>query len=426
MRAWMILWVVLLPQDPSDQVRALVEKLGSDEIAAREQAAAELVKLGPAAIPAMRAQLAKTDGERRARLEAVVKKIERDDKVAKLLAPGPTVTLKAKDRPAAEVIAEIQKQTGIPIDGRDIPAGTLLSIDAVDLPITKALDGLCRSHGGLRPSWMLSGVQLVRGTYRPGPSCESGPFSFVLESLPFTNPSEGRASFAMIGYLIGPPGRLPETAWVDVEKMEDDQGTDLGQSTPPRNSNKATNHRTIWTQVPEENRVAIGSIWQIPRLPAEGATRVKLCRGQVRMSFALEIHAVVTVKEPTQLAAAPVSASAGGRSVRIVRFAKEGDNLRFGYVVTRTEEAAPPAGYWASYRPQQLVLQDAAGHRLTGRFGKEGSMLRDDGTTRQYEFDGEVEFTLPKDFKPAELILLESTDRVDLTFPFEFRDIRFR
>src|SRR5688572_30642758 len=89
------------PQDPAEKVRALVDQLESDEIAEREGAQTELIKRGTANLPLLRELRSKAEGEKKARLDAIVGRLERDERAANLLGPGPLVTLKVKDRPAA-------------------------------------------------------------------------------------------------------------------------------------------------------------------------------------------------------------------------------------------------------------------------------------------------------------------------------------
>src|SRR5262245_39084381 len=100
-------------QDPADKVQALVEKLMSADIAVREAAAAELINLGAPALPAVRAHFDRARGDTRDQLEKIVRRLEIAERIASITAPGPLITLAAKDRPADEVLAEIRKQGGV-------------------------------------------------------------------------------------------------------------------------------------------------------------------------------------------------------------------------------------------------------------------------------------------------------------------------
>ncbi len=59
---------------------ALIRGLSSDDIEARESAAAELIKLGAPALAPMKRALAAAEGERKARLQELIVKIEREER----------------------------------------------------------------------------------------------------------------------------------------------------------------------------------------------------------------------------------------------------------------------------------------------------------------------------------------------------------
>src|SRR5687767_12393768 len=120
--SWLTVSLLFLPilQDAPDRVGALIGRLQSEEIATREAAVAELARLGPDALPDLQRRLAKCEGEVRARLEAVIRTLEEEKRLWKHLAPGPTVTLKAQDRPAAEVLEAISRQAGVSFEFSDL------------------------------------------------------------------------------------------------------------------------------------------------------------------------------------------------------------------------------------------------------------------------------------------------------------------
>jgi len=422
MRVAVVLILLLgFPQDPAERVRALVEKLGSDEIAAREQAAAELVKLGPAAIPAIRAQLAKTDGERKARLEAVVKKIERDDKVAKLLAPGPTVTLKAKDRPAAEVIAEIQKQTGIPIDGHDIPAGTLLSLDAKEMSPAAAIDDLCARHGRLMYRWSPSRVRIRPARYRKLPAFDAGPYRFIADGIlwrAFSGEGGGDPDFSLKGVLIGPPGRLPHAVRLEIAATEDDKGNIIGATGPRESSNYGD---LEWSGAnPSAIRLS-RIVWRPTRSPPDmEAAKLKNLRGSVRLTLVLDGKRIATVRNLDRRE----SATEGRTTLTVHGCRRQGQTLTVPYVVSEEEvESEEGAKPWA---PTWIALHDAEGHRLEGseevisRLGLSSA----GGITDQVE--GILTFTLPDQFVPATLDLMQVTDVEEVRLPFDLGEVPLR
>jgi hypothetical protein len=96
--------------DP-EPIAKLIEKLGVRDYKTREAAGKVLETRGVEALPELRKALgAVTDAEVRRRLQGMVDKLER----IQVLSPK-RVTIKAKDRPVREIIADIARQTGYPM-----------------------------------------------------------------------------------------------------------------------------------------------------------------------------------------------------------------------------------------------------------------------------------------------------------------------
>src|SRR5262245_38956584 len=94
-----------VPEVPVDK---LIEQLGSKDYKAREAANRALEVRGEAALEAMRKAAASTNNpETRRRLDVIVANLDR-----MLILSPKRITLKVKDRPLQEVVAEIAKQTG--------------------------------------------------------------------------------------------------------------------------------------------------------------------------------------------------------------------------------------------------------------------------------------------------------------------------
>lgn len=84
--AALLLTLPLLPmqEKPSqDEIRELVEKLGSDSIEERASASAKLLKLGRAALPELKKALGEKDKERVTRARALIDELGLDDLVVK-------------------------------------------------------------------------------------------------------------------------------------------------------------------------------------------------------------------------------------------------------------------------------------------------------------------------------------------------------
>ena len=116
--------------------KAIIDQLGSDDYRAREKAGKSILALGDRALPALKAALASTDDpEVHRRIEVLVEQLETE----RLVSPR-RVTLKVKDKSVADIVAELAKQSGYPLqyqDGRD--GVQKLSFDLADVPFFRAL-----------------------------------------------------------------------------------------------------------------------------------------------------------------------------------------------------------------------------------------------------------------------------------------------
>src|SRR5580693_4422394 len=112
----MLLWTGLLllaadepaaPADLADQVTRLVRQLDAPQLTERDTAERKLLELGAGALPLLPAVGDRTSAEAALRITRVQQKLLQAQAAA---AAEPTrVTLKAKDAPLADVLADISK-----------------------------------------------------------------------------------------------------------------------------------------------------------------------------------------------------------------------------------------------------------------------------------------------------------------------------
>ena len=417
--AFAFILVLAAAQDPADKVKALLAKLGSEELLERDEAAAQLAKLGPAAIPAIRSHIPKASDSVGAILKKVVWRIERDERVASLSRPGPRVTLSVREYPVAELLADIAKQTEVPILARRIPAEARITIEFRERPVAAAIDDVCRSNGGLAATWSPTDVIIEPGTPRALPTFDHGPFRFHFDRIEFKfqDIKKTRTSAMLRGGLIGPRGAFPDQVWLDVDSAEDDKGTDLGKQTGPGTSVFTSNSGMSFPLVPEKDRI-FDYLWWHAR-PAPEATKVKL-KGAVRMVFAVDFRSQAGIKDPT---GAPTSKSAGGMTtLEILSWVRREAVLSFTYRMTQ----AAPSPSWKSgslERPRQIALEDRQGRRLMGRCLQEMATHRIGVGDPRWEIDGVTEFTIPDGFDYATLDLLEPAETRELNIPFELNEV---
>jgi len=419
MRWAALLLLLILPQDPAEKVRALMEKSGSEEITEREKALADLVALGPSAIPHLRALLAKSTGAQKSRIDAVLQKIERNQAVANLMAPGPKITLKAKDKPAGEVFAELTSQTGVPVEGQDLPAGTLLSLEADNLTLPQAVDELCRTHGRLMYTWSYARVVIRSAPYRKVACFDKGPYRVIIDRFDWITHAAGtnrENEFSAEGGLLAPPGRFPLTVEFLAKEALDDKGVNL---TEGFHSSRVPNVEIE----PDGQRTFKYLFWDAGTPPSREATRLKSFRGEVRLSFAIGAKRVLTVKAP--LSEPTGAATNRATTLELLGWKWEDGRLKAEWRLTRRSSDSLER-LEAIHKNSRLVLHDAAGKRWDGKI--ESESRGDNSTTGASSWEvreGKTTFEIPKDADIATLDLVELEFHEEL-IPFDLGEVPLR
>jgi len=168
------------PAEPQAQV----DRLGSPRYADREEAVAELERMGRKALPALRGALDSKDLEVRNRATALVDRIE-----ASLLTMPTLIAMDFQDAPIAEVVRAIRDRSGVNLNLRpeESPAWKdrkLTVVEAEPVPFWPAIDRLCEA-GRVRinpgfpmvPGRAERSLTLIDGESRdPSPRFDSGPF----------------------------------------------------------------------------------------------------------------------------------------------------------------------------------------------------------------------------------------------------------
>lgn len=128
---------------PADQlaIPQLVEQLGSADFKVREAAGRALESAGESALPMLRQVLNHADPEIRKRLTQLVARLEREAMLSPKL-----VTIKAEQKSAGEVFADIARQTGYQISCAQGNASAV-TVHAENVPFWEAIDMVCRQSG---------------------------------------------------------------------------------------------------------------------------------------------------------------------------------------------------------------------------------------------------------------------------------------
>lgn len=130
-------------------IRKLVEQLGSDTFAEREQASKALDAIGAPALQALREATKSRDAEVRKRAADLAGKLEKRLAAARVLSAR-AIHLVYKDTPLKEAVEDFRKKSGYPIvlhdpDGK--LAGRTVTLDTGKVPFWTALERFCAAAG---------------------------------------------------------------------------------------------------------------------------------------------------------------------------------------------------------------------------------------------------------------------------------------
>lgn len=133
---------------PAEDAAALVQRLAAPAYQTREDAAKQLLKLGPAAIPAVQQALDTTaDPGVRERAEALLPRLQLAAESQRFLQPK-FVKLDYKDMPLSTVVGDVQKQTGINLLLEKVAAPTRsVTLNGGEVPAWEAVERLCAAAG---------------------------------------------------------------------------------------------------------------------------------------------------------------------------------------------------------------------------------------------------------------------------------------
>jgi hypothetical protein len=136
-------------QDSAVRIEKLIQDLASPRYPVRARAFAELEKIGPPALGALRKAAGSDDMETSQSAEKLIQKLEEKQLTAKLLAPT-KVRLQFKDTPVSEVLRELERQSGIAIQVQGSSASLArkkITLDTGETTFWQAFDLLCREAG---------------------------------------------------------------------------------------------------------------------------------------------------------------------------------------------------------------------------------------------------------------------------------------
>jgi hypothetical protein len=193
-------FLALAPQEPpAEKVRELVARLGSDEIAAREDALRAIVELGEPVIPLLKELLSKqADAETVARMRTALKEIERNIARSLVYRPARPVTLKGVETTLGEMVREACAAAGIEGSADASVAGRKVAFQAEREPVLRVLDRLCAAQGDLSVQMAEGKVRIAKEKPAPGPASYADGFRARLRRIHTTDVNDFDASTSTV------------------------------------------------------------------------------------------------------------------------------------------------------------------------------------------------------------------------------------
>lgn len=258
MRMLIFAWAVLLAQDAGvDEAAARLR----ESMAESEKLSEAILAQGPSALGALKRHAESASGAFREHLLALIREIERRERVGRFQTTPSTITLNAESAPLADVVSEIARQARISVKCGTAPGKDLVGVRLDRVPLLQALDELCRSHGGIVLRWPRRGpaaeLTLDQAASGKPPRAFMGPYALEISSATWSQVSDFGVDvserIALKFHLTWDPAlqpmfsRLVITRWV-----EDGDGTvceDVTPSLPPADQ--------PWTSAPQQFDVEI-------------------------------------------------------------------------------------------------------------------------------------------------------------------------
>lgn len=130
-----VVGIPVLADEPSPSIDKLIEQLGHRSFVEREKASKALRERGPAALPALRKAMTSKDEEIRKRIEVLIPPLE----IEEALLPK-RVTVKANGNAIADVLKDVEKQTGYKLSLLSADQGRKLTFEMKDVAFWDALE----------------------------------------------------------------------------------------------------------------------------------------------------------------------------------------------------------------------------------------------------------------------------------------------
>jgi hypothetical protein len=402
MRALAIVLLLLAP--PQDtRVQELLSRLDDDSIEVRATAAAALIDLGKAALPALKPALAAAGGELKDRLADIIRKIQDRERLAALLPPPSRITIDAQNLPLREVFERVARQTRTAIDYSQVPGDARVTVKLDRVPLWKALDRIC-SAAKVTSSLESDHVVITAEPYVALPSKILDAFRVTLEHVQLSTDvtfglQDRYDSFQATLRLGWEKGARPYRILGHIVELVDEQGNELvaaGDEGDP-----------LVLSMLQPDTISQDLVLDA-RGPGPTATRLGKLRVEIELEFPLRY---AEVKLDLSANRTPAAAECPEYAVKL------GPLSRQEQIVTAAMMMTPRGPLEGEIQSDSVVLKDKSGKEYTATVNV-GSQTNDNETAYQLTFQG-----IPNDAEPVELIVRIPTEVHRERIEVELKDL---
>lgn len=177
-------------QEAAPPLEDLLRQLASDSIEVRDRAVKALADRGAAVRKALEGELPKTSGEVRGRIQDVLARIDRRERIASQVGTSTLITLSARDQSLSDVFAELERQSGTRIATEKIPAASQVTLSLEKVPFWEALERICKASGRVMYDFDGALVTFRDEPYRERRRHLAGPFAVTFNQVERLPPGE--------------------------------------------------------------------------------------------------------------------------------------------------------------------------------------------------------------------------------------------
>ncbi|MBI2901228.1 MAG: hypothetical protein HYY17_13680 [Planctomycetes bacterium] len=380
------------------EVDRLVLELEDESIEVRDAAQEALVRLGRKVEPLLRARMEGAGQEVRARLKAVLNEIARRERIRDFYADPSPITLDLASAPLSRAVAEIGRQSRSKVEADPAAAEERVTARFSAIPFFRAVDELCRAHGGLRYGIECSGgrtvVTIRKGRYAAFPRVVEDRFTVWLDSVQFIRRSDLRGGGTSEGTLrfeaAWEDGNVPVRTRLRVTELVDEHGRSLLESVvAERDAGTASTRFPV----------------RLNEAPKDDVTRFGLVRGVLEVTFPTD-QQLLRFESPSGQIGKTVSS--GGLEATLVNFTAADGNVVVSVRIRAGTGGARPA----------VRMRDKAGKELS----LQRTSISRSGRDTLYN----CTYTLPAGSEAGAVEVAALAGSLDRTVRFEFRDVPVR